>query len=86
MAPILEVKKLRKEFGTLVAVNDISFQIPAGICFGLLGPNGAGKTTTIEMIEGLTEPTGGEIFYKGQPRGGDFSLEALRAEAEREKT
>ena len=76
MAPILEVKNLRKEFGTLVAVNDISFQIPAGICFGLLGPNGAGKTTTIEMIEGLTAPTGGEIFYKGKPRGADFSLQA----------
>ena len=76
MAPILEVKNLRKEYGPLVAVDDISFQIPAGICFGLLGPNGAGKTTTIEMIEGITTPTSGEVYYKGKPRNKDFSLEA----------
>ena len=76
MAPILEVKKLRKEYGTLVAVEDISFQIQTGICFGLLGPNGAGKTTTIEMIEGITTPTGGEFYYKGKPRNKDFSLQA----------
>ena len=76
MAPILEVKKLRKEYGKLVAVDDISFQIQTGICFGLLGPNGAGKTTTIEMIEGITTPTSGDFYYKGKPRHKDFSLEA----------
>ena len=76
MSPILEVKNLRKEYRTVVAVDDISFQIPAGVCFGLLGPNGAGKTTTIEMIEGITRPTRGEIFYKGKPRDERFSLQA----------
>jgi ABC-2 type transport system ATP-binding protein len=76
MAPILEVKNLRKEYKTVVAVDDISFQIPAGVCFGLLGPNGAGKTTTIEMIEGITQPTGGEIYYKGKPRNSEFPLQA----------
>ncbi|MBF8270812.1 MAG: ABC transporter ATP-binding protein [Gammaproteobacteria bacterium] len=76
MAPILEVKNLRKEYRTVVAVDDISFQIPAGVCFGLLGPNGAGKTTTVEMIEGITRPTKGEIFYKGKPRNRDFPLQA----------
>ena len=76
MVPILEVKNLRKEYKKLVAVDDISFQIPAGICFGLLGPNGAGKTTTIEMIEGITTPTSGEIYYKGKSRNKDFSLQA----------
>jgi len=76
MAPILEVQNLRKEYKTLVAVDNISFQIPPGICFGLLGPNGAGKTTTIEMIEGITIPTSGAIYYKGLARNKDFSLQA----------
>jgi ABC-2 type transport system ATP-binding protein len=76
MAPILEVKHLRKEYRTVVAVDDISFQIPPGICFGLLGPNGAGKTTTIEMIEGITRPTRGEIYYRGRPRDRELSLRA----------
>jgi ABC-2 type transport system ATP-binding protein len=76
MNPILEVRHLKKKFGQLTAVNDISFQIQPGTCFGLLGPNGAGKTTTIEMIEGLTEPCSGEIFYQGKPRDQRFKLEA----------
>lgn len=76
MSPILEVRHLKKQFDRLTAVNDISFQIQPGTCFGLLGPNGAGKTTTIEMIEGLTEPTSGEILYQGKPRDQRFRLEA----------
>ncbi len=76
MSSVLEVKNLSKHFKNLVAVDDISFAMPAGICFGLLGPNGAGKTTTIEMIEGITPPSSGEILYKGRPRGRDFTLEA----------
>lgn len=76
MNPILEVRHLKKQFDQLMAVNDISFQIQPGTCFGLLGPNGAGKTTTIEMIEGLTEPSSGEIFYQGKPRDQRFKLEA----------
>jgi len=76
MNPILEVRHLKKQFAQLTAVNDISFQIQPGTCFGLLGPNGAGKTTTIEMIEGLTEPTSGEILYQGKPRDQRFKMEA----------
>jgi len=76
MPPILEVRHLKKQFAQLTAVNDISFQIQPGTCFGLLGPNGAGKTTIIEMIEGLLEPTSGEIFYQGKPRDQRFKLEA----------
>jgi ABC-2 type transport system ATP-binding protein len=49
------------------AVDGVSFSIRPGVCFGLLGPNGAGKTTTLEVIEGITEPTSGEIFFQGQP-------------------
>ena len=76
MTPVLEVKNLTKHYKDLVAVNNISFHMAPGICFGLLGPNGAGKTTTIEMIEGITEPTSGEILYKGKPRSKDFALQA----------
>ena len=72
MGTIIEVKNLVKKFGKLVAVNDISFKIEQGICFGLLGPNGAGKTTTIEVIEDVILPTSGEILYKNKPRGADF--------------
>lgn len=76
MTAVLEVRRLRKEYKNLVAVDDISFHIDPGICFGLLGPNGAGKTTTIEMIEGITAPTGGEVIYKGRPCDKHFILEA----------
>ena len=76
MPPILEVRQLTKHFKTVQAVNGVSFSIEAGTCFGLLGPNGAGKTTTIEMIEGITTPTAGEILYKGEPRDGHFKTEA----------
>ena len=72
MNTIIEVKNLVKKFGDLVAVNNISFKIEQGVCFGLLGPNGAGKTTTIEVIEDVISPTSGEILYKNEPRGAAF--------------
>ncbi len=72
-SPLLEVIGLRKEYDDLTAVNSISFSIHRGTCFGLLGPNGAGKTTTIEMIEGITTPSAGEIRFKGEPRKADFT-------------
>jgi len=75
MVPILEVKDLTKSYGPLVAVNDVSFAIRPGICFGLLGPNGAGKTTTLEVIENILAPTSGDILYKGQPRSATFKNE-----------
>jgi ABC-2 type transport system ATP-binding protein len=56
-------------------VDDVSFAIQKGTCFGLLGPNGAGKTTTIEVIEDIVPPTAGQIFYKGGPRTRSFSAE-----------
>jgi ABC-2 type transport system ATP-binding protein len=67
MAAIMEISGLTKTFGSVQAVDDISFSIEEGICFGLLGPNGAGKTTTIEMMEGILDPTAGEIRYRGNP-------------------
>jgi ABC-2 type transport system ATP-binding protein len=75
MQPILLIEHLRKQYGSVVAVEDISFSIAEGICFGLLGPNGAGKTTTIEMIEGILEPSAGTILYRGAPRARNFLQE-----------
>ncbi len=72
---IIEVERLVKKYGDVVAVNDISFSIQKGSCFGLLGPNGAGKTTTIEMMEGIISPTSGEIRFKDRKRGPSFREE-----------
>jgi ABC-2 type transport system ATP-binding protein len=63
----IEVVGLRKVYGDLVAVDDISLTVRAGEMFGILGPNGAGKTTTLEMIEGLREPDAGEARLLGLP-------------------
>ena len=66
--PMIEVSHLRKSFGKLTAVDDISFSINRGEAFALLGPNGAGKTTTINMIVGLLRPDSGEVCLDdGQP-------------------
>lgn len=72
---ILEVKNLYKYYPGVKAVDDVSFAIPHGICFGLLGPNGAGKTTTIEVIEGIQKPDRGIILYKGKQRDKHFKQE-----------
>ena len=61
--PVLEVKSLKKSFGSIHAVQDISFSVEAGEVFTIIGPNGAGKTTTLEMIEGLVTPDEGEIHF-----------------------
>jgi ABC-2 type transport system ATP-binding protein len=66
---ILKCQNLRKTFGDLVAVDDVSFAIRAGETYGLLGPNGAGKTTTISMIAGILERDGGEVLVAGRPHG-----------------
>lgn len=75
MNPLLEVRNLVKTYKALTAVNDVSFAIPRGICFGLLGPNGAGKTTTIEMMEGIISATSGQVYYNGSPRTDTFCEE-----------
>lgn len=72
MMPILAVENLRKHYGTLKAVDGVSFAVKPGICFGLLGPNGAGKTTIIEMIEGITTPTHGRILFQGREIDAQF--------------
>ncbi|HXY37040.1 MAG TPA: ABC transporter ATP-binding protein [Planctomycetaceae bacterium] len=63
---LLEVCNLRKSFGNLVAVEDVSFSVAAGEVFGLLGPNGAGKSTTMNMVVGLLAPDSGVIRLEGK--------------------
>ena len=65
MSPIVEAKNLTKIFGNLVAVDNISFEVYPGECFGILGPNGAGKTSTIRMIYGLSPMTSGILNVFG---------------------
>jgi ABC-2 type transport system ATP-binding protein len=62
---LLEVKGLRKAFGSVTAVEEISFAVEAGEVFTIIGPNGAGKTTTLEMIEGLLKPDAGTVIIDG---------------------
>jgi ABC-2 type transport system ATP-binding protein len=69
--PVLEVRSLRKSFGSLVAVDDVSFMLEAGRLLGLIGPNGAGKTTTVSMIAGFVAPDRGEVLIGGCPLSGD---------------
>ena len=64
--PLLSVKKVRKEFGGLVAVNDVSFDVRAGEIVGLIGPNGAGKSTIFNLVTGVLWPTSGEIKFRGE--------------------
>jgi len=61
----IAVRDLTKRFGDVAAVDGLSFSVPGGEIFGLLGPNGAGKTTTIQLLLGLTTPTGGDIRVLG---------------------
>ena len=68
---MLETKQLRKSFGSLVAVENVSFAIERGELLGLLGPNGAGKTTTVSMIAGLVKPERGEVLIGGTALNGD---------------
>ena len=75
MPAAIECHDLRKTYdGKVEAVRGLSLHIETGECFGLLGPNGAGKTTTIEILEGLLDPTSGEVTILGHtwqenPRG-----------------
>jgi ABC-2 type transport system ATP-binding protein len=63
--PAVEIAHLRKTYGALVAVDDVSFSVAAGEIFGILGPNGAGKTTTVECAVGLRSPDSGMIRLMG---------------------
>lgn len=62
---MIEVKNLTKQFGTLKAVDDVSFKVESGERFALLGPNGAGKSTTIKILTTLIRPTSGQLVVSG---------------------
>ena len=65
MTDLLVASDIRKEFGGLVAVNDVDFAIPQGSIVSLIGPNGAGKTTFFNMLTGVYKPTAGQIVFDG---------------------
>jgi ABC-2 type transport system ATP-binding protein len=75
MTDMLEISRLVKRFGPLVAVDDVSFTVPAGEVLGFLGPNGAGKSTTMKMITGFLAPSAGTAVICGH----DIQREPLRA-------
>jgi branched-chain amino acid transport system ATP-binding protein len=63
---ILETRDLRRVFGALVAVDDVSVEIEEGTLHSIIGPNGAGKTTFFNLVSGTLPPTSGRVFYRGE--------------------
>jgi branched-chain amino acid transport system permease protein len=76
--PLLEVWGARKQFGGLVAVNDLSFAIEPGEILGLIGPNGAGKTTMFNLISGALALTAGDVVFRGESIVGCLPFEIAR--------
>lgn len=70
MSALLKLNEATIQFGGLIAVNKVSFEIPSGHLFGLIGPNGAGKTTCFNLITGVYKPTGGSIIFEGKEIAG----------------
>jgi branched-chain amino acid transport system permease protein len=75
---LLQVQAVRKQFGGLTAVNDVSFEIQAGDIVGLIGPNGAGKSTTFNLITGVLALSGGQVLWRGEPISGMASRQIAR--------
>ena len=67
MNTVLEVRNLRKSFGGIVAVDDVSFDVREGEILGIIGPNGSGKSTLFNCILGQLQPTSGEVHIEGKP-------------------
>ncbi len=76
--PLLEVRAARKQFGGLVAVNDLSFAIQPGEILGLIGPNGAGKSTMFNLISGALALTAGDVVFRGESIVGCLPYEIAR--------
>src|SRR5512139_876339 len=64
--PVIETKKLSKDFGALRAVNEVDLKVYSGQIHSIIGPNGAGKTTLFNLLTGFIRPTQGELFFKGE--------------------
>jgi branched-chain amino acid transport system permease protein len=75
---LLTVDNARKQFGGLVAVNDVSFEVKAGQIIGLIGPNGAGKSTTFNLVTGVLRATSGEMTFRGERIDGLTSREIVK--------
>ncbi|HWP19582.1 MAG TPA: branched-chain amino acid ABC transporter ATP-binding protein/permease [Burkholderiaceae bacterium] len=75
---LLDVRGVRKQFGGLVAVNDVSFSIRAGEIVGLIGPNGAGKSTTFNLVSGVLPLSAGEVHFRGERVDGLASRQIAR--------
>lgn len=69
-APIMTLTGVSKRFGTLKALNDLSFDIQSGEILGIAGPNGAGKSTLLNVCTGVLKPSSGMLSFKGQPVAG----------------
>jgi branched-chain amino acid transport system ATP-binding protein len=65
-AALLEVRGLYKNFGGVLAISDLSFELAEGELLGMIGPNGSGKTTAVNLITGFVKPTEGEVVYRGR--------------------
>ena len=74
MTPILEARGLVKRYGAVQAVNGVSFSIAPGELLGILGPNGSGKSTIVKMVTGLSDPSRGQVFFRGQAISADLAL------------
>lgn len=77
--PLLELKKVTKNFGGIVAVKDVTFSIDSDEIVGLIGPNGAGKTTIFNLITGVYKTTEGSMFFKGQDINGKSPVSIVKS-------
>jgi ABC-2 type transport system ATP-binding protein len=64
---VLELRGLKRSYGDVVALDDVSFTVRKGQMFGFIGPNGAGKTTAMRIILGVLEPDAGEVLWRSRP-------------------
>src|SRR6056297_1950401 len=77
--PIVEMADITKNFGPVIALNGVSFDVRPGECHCLLGDNGAGKSTFIKTMSGVHKPTKGEILFEGRPMSFDDPRDAIDA-------
>ncbi|MGX9418716.1 ATP-binding cassette domain-containing protein [Vibrio sp. WJH972] len=77
--PIIEMKKIQKHFGSVIALSGVSLKVMPGKCLCLLGDNGAGKSTFIKTMAGVHKPSDGQIFFEGQPMNFESPRDAITA-------
>ncbi len=77
--PIIVMKDIRKNFGSVIALSGVSLDVMAGECHCLLGDNGAGKSTFIKTMSGVHKPSAGEIFFEGKPMNFERPRDAISA-------